>query len=105
MGEIEGMSDAVARSPRLREFKQVREFLESWGLSYDTPDGDSSTIPYPAVYERMCDDAIKVGGQELRTFIGRMTDTTDSQTYLCTDNVGEAGWHEIEIAWEGRNQR
>lgn len=87
------------------EFKDVRAFLESWGLTFDTPDEDSSNIPYPAVYNRMCDDAIKVGGDELRKFISRITDTTDGETYLCTDNIGEDGWHEIEIAWEGRNRR
>ena len=79
------------------QFQQVRDFLESWGLGFETPCGDSSTIPYPAVYARMQDDALKVGGKQLSKFISSITDTIESQTYLeYTD------WDEIEIEWDNR---
>lgn len=70
-------------------FSAVRAFLESWGLGFDTPDGESSTIPYPAVYHRMQREAKKVGGEELSEFVSRITDTTDSQTYICFDSWDE----------------
>lgn len=75
-------------------FSGVRAFLESWGLGFDTPDGESSTIPYPPVYHRMQSEAKKVGGEELSRFISRVTDTTDSQTYLSADS-----WDEIRSAY------
>lgn len=75
-------------------FSAVRAFLESWGLSFDTPDGESSTIPYPAIYTRMQKEAKKVGGEELSNFVSRVTDTTDSQTYLSADC-----WEEIRAAY------
>jgi hypothetical protein len=76
-------------------FDQVKEFLESWGLSFDTPDGESSNIPYPAVYHRMRDDAQHVHGQDFSKFLGRITDTTDSQSYLT-----DSSWDDIAESWE-----
>lgn len=76
-------------------FSGVKAFLESWGLGFDTPDGESSNIPYPAVYHRMQVDAKSVGGEELSNVISRMTDTTDSQTYLTAED-----WDEIEEAYD-----
>lgn len=76
-------------------FDAVKLFLESWGMGFDTPDGDSSTLPYPAVYHRMKDDARMFDpSMELHDFIGRITDTTDSQTYLTLES-----WDEIEEYW------
>lgn len=75
----------------------VREFLESWGLHFDTPDGDSSNIPYPQVYERMRRDAGDVGGIELQRFVSRITDTTDGETYLTVES-----WEELAEAWDSR---
>jgi hypothetical protein len=75
-------------------FSAVRAFLESWGLGFDTPDGDSSTIPYPAVFNRMKKEANRIGGDELSVFVSRVTDTTDSQTYLSADC-----WEEIRAAY------
>jgi hypothetical protein len=76
-------------------FENVKEFLTSWGLHFDTPNGDSNDIPYPQVYERMREDAGDVGGVELQTFISSITDTTDSRTYL-----KPFSWDEIQKAWE-----
>jgi hypothetical protein len=85
-------------------FKQVKEFLVSWGMHFDTPEKDSSTIPYPQVYGRMKDDATndlyKAGrsvkdGERLAQFISRITDTTDGQTYLNLPN-----WTEVEKVWK-----
>jgi hypothetical protein len=77
----------------------LQSFLESWGLSFDTPDGDSSNIPYPAVYQRMRDDATQVYGEHFSKFLGRITDTTDSETYLTP-----ISWDEVKMAWEDYNQ-
>lgn len=76
----------------------VKEFLESWGLHFDTPTGDSSDIPYPWVYVRMKDDALKIGGDKLSKFVSRITDTTDSCTYLTPTS-----WEEVSAAWETFN--
>jgi len=78
-------------------FQQVREFLESWGLGFDTPTGDSSTIPYPSVYHRMRIDAEAQYGYELSKFISSITNTMESQTYLAYDN-----WAAVEIDWNNR---
>lgn len=75
-------------------FDQFKEFLISWGLSFDTPDGDSSTIPYPAVFSRMMDDALARGGQKLTDFVNSITDTMDGQTYLLFPI-----WENIHEAW------
>ena len=76
-------------------FDNVKEFLTSWGLHFDTPEGESNDIPYPQVYERMKTDAGDVGGDKLQKFVSSITDTTDGRTYLVPDN-----WEEIEEAWE-----
>lgn len=78
-------------------FQDVKEFLTSWGLHFDTPNGDSNDIPYPQVYERMRVDAFKVGGDELLKFISSITSTTDGRTYLCADL-----WEAVEQAWDNR---
>jgi hypothetical protein len=75
-------------------FQAVKEFLESWGLHFDTPGGESSTVPYPAVYHRVRVDATQVGGEKLSKFVGRITDTTDGETYLAANS-----WKDIEEAW------
>lgn len=77
------------------DFSNVKEFLTSWGLHYDTPNGDSNDIPYPHVYERMRFDAGDVGGPELQMFVSSITDTTDGRTYLKPFN-----WDEIQKIWE-----
>jgi hypothetical protein len=76
-------------------FENVKEFLTSWGLHFDTPDGESNDIPYPQVYERMKTDAGDVGGDKLQKFVSSITGTTDSRTYLVSDS-----WEELETAWE-----
>jgi len=76
------------------DFQDVRSFLESWGLHYDTPDGESNDIPYPQVYTRMRSDALKNGTFRLYDFLDRITDTTDGRTYLTPDS-----WEEVEEAW------
>ena len=78
------------------EFQQVRDFLTSWGMHFDTPEKDSTTIPYPQVYGRMRADvgnvwASPVDIREMLRFISRITDTTDGQTYLVVDS-----WDEME---------
>ena len=79
-------------------FDRVKDFLESWGLHFETNDEEcSTTIPWPQVYSRMCDDAIKVGGMELRSFIGHITDTMEGKTYLAYGD-----WEEIEEQWDNR---
>jgi len=75
-------------------FQDVKLFLESWGLHYETESGESNDIPYPQVYTRMQADAFEDGGPELMQFIERITDTTDGHTYLTA-----ASWTEIEAAW------
>lgn len=75
-------------------FTNVKEFLTSWGLHFDTPNGDSNDIPYPHVYERMKTDAGDVGGDKLQLFVSTITDTTDGRTYL-----KPMSWHEVEIRW------
>lgn len=76
-------------------FDAVKNFLESWGMGFDTPDGDSSTLPYPEVYIRLRNDAEMLDPSgELSKFVGRITDTTDSQTYLTLTS-----WDEIEEFW------
>jgi hypothetical protein len=66
-------------------FQTVSDFLESWGLHYDTPNGESSCIPYPQVYARMCQDASNTD-LALREVISVVTNTTDGQTYLRADS-------------------
>ena len=77
------------------DFSNVKEFLTSWGLHFDTPNGDSNDIPYPHVYERMRTDAGDVGGDKLQKFVSSITDTTDSRTYLTAYS-----WKEVEEAWD-----
>ncbi len=76
-------------------FENVKEFLTSWGLHFDTPNEESNDIPYPQVYERMKTDAGDVGGDKLQKFVSTITDTTDGRTYLTPDT-----WEEVEEAWE-----
>ena len=77
------------------KFKQVRSFLESWGLHFDTPDGTSNDIPYPQVYHRMKADAVsRLDGSILSQFISSITDTVDGRTYLTCNS-----WNEVEKAW------
>jgi len=77
-------------------FQDVKQFLESWGLHYDTPDGVSNDIPYPQVYGRMRSEAwaLGKGNPRLYNFIERITDTTDGRTYLTPES-----WAEVENAW------
>lgn len=75
--------------------QNVQEFLESWGLHFDTPTGDSNDIPYPEVYVRMKLDASDVGGDKLSKFVSSITDTTDGRTYLTPTS-----WSEVTAAWE-----
>jgi len=63
-------------------------------MHFDTPDQESSNIPYPQVYERMKSDAREVGGEKLARFVSRITDTTDGQTYLTADS-----WSGITKLW------
>jgi len=77
------------------DFSDVKEFLTSWGLHFDTPNGDSNDIPYPQVYERMRADAGDVGGDKLQKFVSSITDTTDGRTYL-----KPFSWEEVEEAWD-----
>ncbi len=76
-------------------FVNVKEFLTSWGLHFDTPNGDSNDIPYPHVYERMRVDAGDVGGDKLQKFVSSITDTTDGRTYLKPFT-----WKEVEEVWD-----
>ena len=75
-------------------FQNVKDFLVSWGMHFDSRDGESTNIPYPQVYERMKEDAGDVGGSELQRFISRITDTTDGETYLVPES-----WDYIEEFW------
>jgi hypothetical protein len=77
------------------DFANVKEFLTSWGLHYDTQNGDSNDIPYPQVYDRMKVDAGDVGGDRLQQFVSSITDTTDSRTYL-----KPMSWQQVQDAWE-----
>jgi len=80
------------------QFQHVKDFLESWGLHFDTPDGESTNIPYPQVYERMRGDLrahFKNNHVLVGRFISRITDTTDGETYLAANT-----WGEIERSWE-----
>ena len=77
-------------------FQKLKEFMESWALHFDTPNGDSNDIPYPEVYDRMRDDADKVLGKKASNFIGSITDTTDGRTYLTP-----CSWEEIETLYNG----
>lgn len=70
-------------------------------MHFDTPDGESTNIPYPQVYERMRADVINIPQIKLdvevnliKKFISRITDTTDGETYLTCHT-----WPEIEDAW------
>jgi hypothetical protein len=81
-------------------FQDVKLFLESWGLHFDTPDGDSNDIPYPQVFTRMMADAFEEGGKKLAHFVNNITDTTDSRTYLKANS-----WREIEAAWANLDPR
>lgn len=74
--------------------QQVQDFLTSWGLHFDTPDGESTNIPYPQIYDRMQEDAGHEGGLKLKRFISSITDTTDGQTYLTV-----VDWNEMTDAW------
>ena len=78
-------------------FEQVKEFLVSWGLHFDTPDGDSSNIPYPQVYLRMFQDVgnvfVGTDAVDVGMFVGISTDTTDGETYLFYS------WEELEEEW------
>jgi hypothetical protein len=73
-------------------FDQVKTFIESWGL---TPENEWLTLPYPTVYQRMRDDATKQYGEKFSKFLGRITETTDSQSYLTDDS-----WESVEESWE-----
>jgi hypothetical protein len=84
-------------------FSDVRSFLTSWGLHFDTPDEESNTIPYPQVYERMKTDIVNLFHERaryVRKFITQITETTDGQTYLSVPSVFDSeGWKGIEEAW------
>ena len=73
----------------------VKLFLESWGLHFDTPDGESTDIPYPQIYGRMKDDALETGGEKLSKFVSSITGTVDGRTYLVPNT-----WVEIDEAWK-----
>lgn len=90
----------ILKGQKQMNFQDVKKFLESWGLHFDTPYGESNDIPYPQVYLRVRDDAIKVGGDKLSKFVGQITDTTDSRTYLTPSS-----WQEIEAAWTNLDPR
>ena len=76
-------------------FQEVREFLTSWGMHFDTPEGESNDIPYPQVYIRMRDSAShRDPTGKLGRFISLSTDTTDSRTYLTFGS-----WDQMEESW------
>jgi len=83
-------------------FTNIKAFLESWGLHYDTPDGESNEIPYPQVYTRMQLDAGNMGGSELQQFISHITDTTDGKTYLVPGDWDEI--MDVMDVWFGRDK-
>lgn len=69
------------------EFRKLRAWIESWGL---TPSEESS-IPYPSVYSRMIDDS---PNEKVMLFIQSITDTVDGHSYLVPES-----WEEIENLW------
>lgn len=74
-------------------FHDVSSFFESWGLHFDSQDGDSTDIPYPQVYERMRLDA-KSKDNDLYEFAGLICQTTDGRTYLNVCSI-----EELEQEW------
>jgi hypothetical protein len=81
------------------DFQYVREFLESWGLHFDTPDQVSTSVPFDT-YQLIRADAIQVGGMELQKFVSCITDTTDGETYI---SMG-SNWGKIEEFYNGLNK-
>lgn len=79
-------------------FDQAKAFLENWGLHFDTEGGYSTNIPYPQPYQKMRNDAVKIGGESFSKFVGSITDTTDGESYLALHD-----WKEIQVAWESYN--
>lgn len=74
----------------------VIQFLQSWGLHFDTLNGESSVVSYAQVYLPMLYDANKQGGKRLQKFISNITNTVEDQTYLEPDTA-----EEIQKLWEG----
>lgn len=61
---------------------KLGQFLESWGLHFDTPDGGPTTIPYPQVFIRMINDARPLGGDKLVDLVKESLNTIDGETFI-----------------------
>jgi hypothetical protein len=70
--------------------QEVISFFKSWGL--DAED-DNASIP-GEVYNRMVQEASKVGGMSLRVICTRLIDAVDDEFYLSTDS-----WEEVTTAY------
>jgi hypothetical protein len=72
-------------------FEQVKEFFLSWGM--DVSDEWKNQIAY-ANYPKLRDDATRRYGSDFGKFVSRITETTDSQTYVCAYS-----WDVLETSW------
>jgi hypothetical protein len=81
----------ISSKPVIPTFFKAIDFLTSWGLHFETPEGESNDIPYPHVYLRMRADAEMSYGEEFSNFCGMVTETTDGRTYLTVSS-----WDELE---------
>lgn len=70
---------------------KVIDFLKSWGL--DAEDDNASLSS--STYSKMIDEASKVGGKALCSFLASIVDATDGEFYI---NV--TTWEEVTEAWE-----
>ncbi len=86
------------------KFIDVKEFLTSWGLHFDTPTWESNDIPFPQVYDRMMSDAIRVGAQlksknNFSYFIALETNVAYCRAHLRAEN-----WNDLKKAWKKFNK-
>lgn len=83
------------------KFKEVRKFLESWGLYPSAEEIDEDLNPEvinqginACCYRKLCEEATRLYGEPFRSFCSRLIDATDDAFY-----IGEETWVDVEEAW------
>lgn len=94
--------DLKAARKRNLSFDNVKAFLVENGLHFDTTDGEASGISL-AEYAAVCYKASVLGGGRLNRFVVRIVSTNDKEAWLDSFGVCDAGWAEIQHAWETGN--
>lgn len=72
------------------KFEVVKEFLESWGLSFK----EGSNIQYPEVYDRMIDDAAVLG----KNASAELADAVNASLFVVNGKarIDASSWDELK---------